>query len=275
MTFPKNRRGVGLLSADVGRHMPNRRPDVEAVQHLLNNASDHRFLSLPNRLAPDGRFGRNTEAAIIAANHTLCGAPSPVGMVSRDSETVRALAQTLPRGFSAPLLSLVMLNASASQIDRFAGPIAAIFARYDINTPLRQAHFLAQIGHESGELRFQEELASGAAYEMRADLGNTEPGDGRRFKGRGLIQLTGRANYTAFGRSVGQEANILRTPTIVATNLDLCVGAAGWYWHTRALNRFADEDKLRTITRRINGGYNGLAHRRELLVRGKALFGLL
>lgn len=274
MTYTPNRRGLGLLSEDVGRRMINARADVETVQRLLNNASDRRLIKIAARLAPDGRFGAKTEAAIIAAERALHGQFSHHGIIHKDSDTVRALTQALPLGFSAPLLSLVMLNASDAQIDRFALPLAGVFTRCEINTPLRQAHFLAQIGHESGELRFQEELASGAAYEGRSDLGNTQPGDGRKFKGRGLIQLTGRANYTAFARDMEREDDILAAPTLVATEGDLCVGAAGWFWSTRSLNRFADEDRLRTITRRVNGGYNGLAHRRVLLQRCKSLFGL-
>lgn len=274
MTCTRNRRGLGLLSGDVGRRMPNERSDVEAVQRLLNNASDRRLISLAARLAPDGRFGTKTEAAILSAERTLLGHKVPKGIIRKDSYAIRALAQALPRGFSYELISLVMLNASADQVARFAAPIAVTFAQHNLSTPLRQAHFLAQIGHESGELRFQEELASGTAYERRADLGNTEPGDGERFKGRGLIQLTGRANYTAFARDIGREVEILTTPSLVATELTLCVGAAAWYWSTRDLNRYADQDKLRTITRRVNGGYNGLNHRRVLLQRCKALFGL-
>jgi predicted chitinase len=254
--------------------LPNVRTDVEAVQRLLNNASNHRLIRLVARLVPDGRFGAKTEAAIIASESALLGRLPPKGTISKNGDVVRALTQTLPLGFSAQFLSLAMLNASDEQVARLAGPIASIFTKYDLNSPLRQAHFLAQIGHESGELRFQEELATGAAYEGRTDLGNTEPGHGRRFKGRGLIQLTGRANYTAFAREIDREEEIMANPSLVATELDLCVGAAAWYWNTRGLNRFADDDKLRTVTRRVNGGYNGLAHRRELLIRCKALFGL-
>ena len=138
----------------------------------------------------------------------------------------------LEPGYSPALLALVMLAASHEQVARFAGPIGQCFTRFGIDTPLRQAHFLAQIGHESGELQFQEEIASGAAYEGRKDLGNTQTGDGRKFKGRGLIQLTGRSNYTRFGETIERQAEILETPGIVATDLELCVGAAGWFWTT-------------------------------------------
>ena len=269
-----DRRGIGLLTGDVGRRLANARSDVEAVQRLLNAANGGGRIRLAAPLVPDGRFGRLTEAGVIACETQMLGRTVPEGRIRRDGEAVCALARSAPAGYSALLLSLTMLSASAAQIARFATPIANVFAAHGLSTPLRQAHFLAQIGHESGELRFQEELASGAAYEGRADLGNTRPGDGRRFKGRGLIQLTGRANYTAFARSLDREADILASPGLVATELALCVGAAAWYWSERGLNRYADQDDLRGVTYRVNGGYNGLAHRKVLLTRAKALYGL-
>jgi len=142
--------------------------------------------------------------------------------------------------------------------------------RYQIDrTPLRKCHFLAQIGHESGELRYREEIASGSAYEGRRDLGNTQPGDGRRFKGRGLIQNTGRHNYTEYDDYRGLGGLLLREPERIAMDPELCCDVAGWYWDTRNLNRFADQDNLRAITRRINGGYNGLRDRQRLLYLAK------
>lgn len=141
--------------------------------------------------------------------------------------------------------------------------------KYEINTPLRQAHFIAQILHESGSFRYREEIASGAAYEGRKDLGNTKKGDGKRFKGRGLIQLTGRANYEAYGKSLGRESEILSNPKLVAEEDELNVDVAGWFWDRAKLNALADKDDLKAITRRINGGYTGLADRKAFLERAK------
>jgi putative chitinase len=143
-----------------------------------------------------------------------------------------------------------------------------------INTPLRMAHFLAQTGHESGDLLYTEELASGQAYEGRADLGNTQPGDGPKFKGRGLIQLTGRANYVAYGQSIGQDLTVDGNWAKVATDPSLAVDVACWFWTKHDLNALADNDQLNTITQRINGGLNGLPDRTEHLERAKFGFQL-
>jgi len=164
-------------------------------------------------------------------------------------------------------LSNIFTHAKQSAINLFCDSINETMEKYDIDTPLRQAHFLAQIGHESGELRYREEIASGAAYEGRKDLGNTQKGDGRLFKGRGLIQLTGRANYAAYGNDIGID--LLAYPSLVATDESLCVGVAGWYWNRKGLNGYADADDIVTITKRINGGLNGIQERRRLLILAK------
>ena len=133
-----------------------------------------------------------------------------------------------------------------------------------ITTKPRQAMFLAQLAHESGGLRYMEEIASGAAYEGRRDLGNTQPGDGRRFKGRGPIQLTGRSNYAAASRALGID--LVNNPTRAA-DPDVGFRTAAWYWNTRNLNKYADSGDFKELTRRINGGYNGLADRQKYYAR--------
>ena len=163
----------------------------------------------------------------------------------------------------------IFVNAKQSAIEEFSEPISQVMETYEINTSLRQAHFLAQIGHESGELRYREEIATGAAYEGRKDLGNTQPGDGRRFKGRGLIQLTGRLNYATYGEDIGID--LTHEPERVATDKDLCVGVAGWYWNRRRLNKYADRDDVITITKRINGGLIGLTDRKRILELAKSV----
>lgn len=143
------------------------------------------------------------------------------------------------------------------------------FRTYGIlDTGLRLAHFMGQCAHESGGFRYMEEIASGAAYEGRADLGNTQPGDGKRYKGRGPIQLTGRANYRAFGREVGIDFE--SHPEIVS-HPSIGLLAAVRYWNSRNLNALADADDLLAITRKINGGTNGLEDRKVQTAKAKAL----
>ncbi len=166
----------------------------------------------------------------------------------------------------------ILPAARFADVDRYLPALNAGMAAREINTPLRVAHFLAQIGHESGHLRYAEEIADGSRYEGRADLGNTQPGDGRRFKGRGLIQLTGRANYAAYGAAIGRD--LLADPTPVATDPALAVDVACWFWASRGLNALADADDLERITRRVNGGLNGLADRRAILARAKVALGI-
>ena len=142
-------------------------------------------------------------------------------------------------------------------------------AEFEINTPARQAAFLAQIGHESGQLRYVRELASGAAYEGRKDLGNTQPGDGVRFKGRGLIQITGRANYLKCGEALGLD--LIADPELLEQPINAC-RSAGWFWESRGLNALADAGDFLRITKRINGGTNGLADRQALYESAQQVF---
>ena len=140
----------------------------------------------------------------------------------------------------------------------------------DITTLRRAQYWIAQLAHESVDLRYFEEIASGAAYEGRRDLGNTRPGDGRRFKGRGPIQLTGRSNYASFGRWLGDRDKFTDAPKLVSTPKYGFL-AALYYWSTRDLNSYCDRGDFRGLTRRINGGYNGLADRYRKLAYVKRL----
>ena len=157
-----------------------------------------------------------------------------------------------------------------------ASPVAGVFVpvlntamtRYQIVGVRRVAAFIAQIGHESGQLRYVKEVwgptVAQARYEGRADLGNTTPGDGFRFRGRGLIQITGRANYAACGEALGLD--LIALPELLEKPQHACMSAA-WFWATRGLNTLADAGKFDTITRRINGGQNGAADRQALYAR--------
>jgi len=144
---------------------------------------------------------------------------------------------------------------------------------YDITTPLRIAHFMAQVGHESASLKYMHEIASGAAYEGRTDLGNTQPGDGKKFRGHGPIQLTGRLNHQSFFDYIGRP-ELIETPEILESDLGLAWKASGWFWMSRKLNGWADKDDVKKITRIINGGYNGLENRKQYLARAKGALGI-
>lgn len=147
-----------------------------------------------------------------------------------------------------------------------------------INTPQRAAAFLAQIGHESGELRYVRELGSDqylSKYDtgvLAARLGNTPEadGDGQKYRGRGLIQITGRRNYLACSQALFGDDRLLLQPQLLEQPQWACESAA-WFWQSNGLNELADKDQFTTITRRINGGLNGLDDRLQLWARAKAV----
>lgn len=167
------------------------------------------------------------------------------------------------------ILKRIMPYATEANIDKYISHLNDTMAQFSINTPLRQAHFLAQLGHESGSLRYVREIASGEAYEGRKDLGNTSPGDGVKYKGRGLIQLTGKANYKAFDEYTHGVYNLLEYPERVEQP-DLATMVAGWFWDKNNLNHYADQDDVKKVTKIINGGYNGLDDRLNFLKQAKA-----
>ena len=163
------------------------------------------------------------------------------------------------------------LGASQSRAEELGLAANVHFRTYGIlDNPLRLIHFLAQLAHESGNFKYMEEIASGAAYEGRKDLGNTQAGDGKRFKGRGPIQLTGRANYRKYGQQLGIDFE--NNPAIVAIpSVGLLVACK--FWSDNGLNELADKDDVLSITKRINGGTNGLADRNAKLEMIKGMMG--
>jgi len=207
---------------------------------------------------------------------------------------------TMKAPITAGRIGTIMPNADPASVALYLGPINDTAARFSIDTPQRQAMFLAQLAHESGELRhavenlnyssaalrrvwpsrFSEAEAERYArnpqkiaarvYANRMGNGDEASGDGWWFRGRGLIQITGRDNYQACGAALGRD--FIATPDELAA-VPWSVLSAGWFWESRGLNPIADRGDIEAVTRRINGGTNGLAERAEFYARARAALG--
>ena len=156
-------------------------------------------------------------------------------------------------------------NIPVSKAETMAQALTDAMEEFEINTLQRQAFFIAQIGHESGRGRYLKEIwgptPTQLRYENRADLGNTQYGDGKRFMGRGFIQTTGRNNYERTGEALGLD--LINHPELLE-QVENAARSAAWYWKARDLNSLADLGQFERATRRINGGLNGLAERTTL-----------
>lgn len=168
-------------------------------------------------------------------------------------------------------LKNIIPYAGDKNIEKFIPEFNKVMPMFEINTPLRISHFVAQVAHESGSLNYVKELASGKAYEGREELGNVIPGDGVKYKGRGLIQLTGRANYESFKKWLGGLPDIIDNPELLEQP-HLAMLVSCWFWEKKGLNELADQDNLSAITKRINGGMNGFSERQKFLTRAKKEF---
>jgi putative chitinase len=198
-------------------------------------------------------------------------------------------------------LQKIFPKTTVETLSKYVEPLIKVFKTYEINTPLRQAHFLAQVGHESGGFNFTKEnlnysadallkvfpkyfnadsaasharnpqMIANRVYANRMGNGDVVSNDGYNYRGRGLIQLTGKTNYTAFSKSVGLDL------TKVVPYLETPEGAAmsaGWFWDTNKLNAKADTDNIQSVTKTINGGTHGIDDRMAILARAKtALIG--
>jgi len=160
---------------------------------------------------------------------------------------------------------LHILPNAGRQAGVFVPALNTAMSRYGIVGTVRVAAFIAQVGHESGQLRWVREIwgptAQQAGYEGRADLGNTQKGDGSKYRGRGLIQITGRANYAACGEALGLD--LISNPELLELPQHAAMSAA-WFWSTNGLNTLADQGQFAKITRRINGGLTGQDDRQAL-----------
>ena len=151
--------------------------------------------------------------------------------------------------------------------------MVADFVQYQINTPLRMAHFIAQCCHETGRWQFLTELGNVtyfSKYDGRADLGNNVPGDGFKYRGRGLLQITGKANYGTYGAKM--HVDLLGNPD-QAAQPEIATMVSCVFWSDHGLNALADADNTLGITKKINGGTNGLAERQAFTTALKGLLG--
>lgn len=182
----------------------------------------------------------------------------------------------------APDFLVAALHIPQKRAELWVPHIQSAMELAEINTPLRLAHFLGQVGHESGHLRYTREIwgptSAQARYEpvttLSKRLGNTKPGDGKRFMGRGLIQTTGRANYVHTNQRmkalVGESAPDIMTAPAILELPEWAAMSAAIYWRDRKLNDWADKDDIYTLTKRVNGGTNGLADRQAIYASARA-----
>ena len=210
-------------------------------------------------MSMQGSRSREKRAAPVPAEDLPAEKPE-VAAVPDLAVTVARLARLAPVG-KAEIIANIALN-----FERLA-------AQAEVTTRLRLCHFLAQAVHEIDRFRTLEERggpARLARYEGRADLGNSEPGDGARYHGRGVFQLTGRANYQRYGRMLNID---LEGQPELALDPRISIQIAFAYWRDRNLNAAADRDDAARVTQLINGGANGLADRRQLLATAKGIWG--
>lgn len=200
-------------------------------------------------VTPDGAFGPVSKAALWNA------------------------LRTGNAGAWAALLAYVAGKPVNPTIAALGAGCAAHMSAYDVTeNGKRLANFIGQAAHESGGFRYMREIwgptPAQRRYEGRADLGNVKPGDGHRYMGRGIFQLTGRANYGSMGARLNLDLE--GNPSLAETP-DVAVLTALEYWHSRNLSALADEGREDTITRRINGGENGIQDRRRYVAKAKGV----
>lgn len=229
---------------------------------LGSKGDDVKKLQTKLGLTADGSFGPNTEKK-VKEWQTSNGLTAD-GIVGDTTWNKMFESQTTSPSTPTQNSSGLKLDALKGHVpNNVLSQIPETAAKFNITTNLRLAHFLSQCAHESGEFKWVVEFASGKAYEGRADLGNTQPGDGVKFKGRGYIQLTGRANYQKFSKFCGEDC--VANPDLVANKYPMM--SAAYFFDSNKLwsicDKGATETDVKAVTKRVNGGYNGLDDRQK------------
>ncbi len=227
---------------------------------LGSTGNDVRLLQEKLGLKSDGNFGPNTEKSVKEWQKKN-GLTSD-GVVGNN--TWNKLFENIKTVISNGDLKLEKLKGVIP--DNVIKQIPDTAAKFNITTNLRLAHFLSQCAHESGNFKYTKELGDDAyfkKYEGRKTLGNTQPGDGIKFKGRGFIQLTGRVNYEKFSKFCGEDC--VTNPDLVSTKYPMM--SAAYFFDKNKLwsicDGGSDDETVKLLTKRINGGYNGLEDRQK------------
>ncbi|HEY8094596.1 MAG TPA: glycoside hydrolase family 19 protein [Methylobacter sp.] len=198
----------------------------------------------------------------------------PTAMTSATQVDMPSMVAVPTPDVTAEQIMQIMPNARVEDVQRLLPHINAAMQKYDINTAPRESAFLAQVSQETGDLRYLHELGSGSKYDGRVDLGNTQPGDGARFKGGGLMQITGRNNYGRMGKALGVD--LINHPELLQTP-QLAANSAAQYFQSRGLNYLADNGRFNALTKGVNGASNApqtnLNRRQQAYIRGMNVLG--
>jgi putative chitinase len=211
-------------------------------------------------ITSDGNFGPGTEKSVKEwqTKHGL----TPDGIVGPTTLEKMGITSVIKEDIHiSPVVGLSIEKLKGKVPDSVLSQIPDTAIKFNITTNLRLAHFLSQCAHESGNWKYRLEIASGKAYEGRKDLGNIHEGDGVRFKGRGYIQLTGRGNYGRFSKFIGEDC--VENPDLVANKYPL--SSAAFFFDSNKLwticDKGFDDATVTSVTKRVNGGTNGLSDR--------------
>ncbi|MFD1814404.1 glycoside hydrolase family 19 protein [Rhodococcus gannanensis] len=262
--------GIGVANAE-----PSATSTPARYQESGNMFSALRFPTLPGT----GSTAEQAVADAVATPEAAVGASAAAFIANAVEEAAPAAEPAAepapapapePAPAPAPLvpadkLARILPQMPADKIAQYVAPLSDAMVRGGIDTPIRQAAFIAQLAVESDSFRTFEEYASGSAYEGRSDLGNTQPGDGVRYKGRGAIQVTGRHNYEEVSKFTGID--FVANPELMAAPENAFITAV-WYWTSRNLNNIADGPGIVRVSELVNGGHYGLADRMANFARG-------